>query len=1318
MECRQSAKWVFVLLAPICFAALTGAGCPAFEGFLNGDGAAGFPVPTISENSVLLVVFNRSGEPVNVAARFVSVSQPVRETNLALTASGPESEAALLRTVADQIDVSVVVAGKAQLPVASARLTPGFVLFERSYLLGVDYQGGDTITVEIPFVGEDCNDNQVLDEDEVASGQALDCNSNGIPDECDVTLGVVADANINGVPDICENEAPIILNCPETIEIPADSSCSGVVPSVAPGLSVTDDFTPVAALSRSQQPAAGAPLSLGSDVIITVMIADAQGMSTTCDVRVTLVDESAPLLTPPPDVTIECDGSDSPDQTGMASVSDNCDPEPQVSFADELVPAEEGEDCPQSYAIERTWTAMDASGNISVGLQTITVQDTTPPVLLLPADTTIECDDSREPETTGLASTSDNCTESPQLTYEDGIRASCVDLARFRWPALHPCPAEIIDNPFPGDGGQQPLLSGTPGSACSIVVERMWTATDACGNSISAVQMITVADTTPPLLTAPADVVISCGSSTLPDDTGTAIAEDPCDPYVEVSYEDTSEGECPMLVTRTWYAVDLCGNESSAVQMITIEDMAPPALTLPPDVEVEIGDSTDPADTGTASAVDECDASPGISYADEFVPAGCPGEGTIERIWTATDACENAASDVQYIAVVMGEIGPRLYVDMSAYEGENDGSSWNDALMSLDAALELAACSDDVDEIWVAQGYYVPEVPGGRPGDARDATFAIPAGVAVLGSFRGCSDGDKCSPDDRDFVGTRTILSGDIGTTGSADNCYHVVTATGAGASLNGFTIIGGNADGAESRGLGGGLFVGGTGDVSLVHCAFYGNKASTGGAVGHTGVGFVNLTNCLVDGNTASGLGGGAYVSSDSGLLAINCTFASNMTDSITGGGGVATDGTCIVKNSVFWENESSSDSNLASQVLVSGAVPATVLYSCIQDNDPGAGDVPFGGAANGNIDENPMFVDRCGYDEVPGTMDDDLRVDFGSPCIDAADTSIVPSALAIDLWNASRVVDDPYTADTGVDSQNPPVVDMGAYEFQPPATDPRARVYWTIMSYQSGAVQSAKLDGADVQTHLSGEFGPADIVLDAVNERMYVRLSGEFNELVAADLDGGNRGTPVDDAGWGSDELAVDPVGGYIFWSESAYDGKDGPRGVIQRAAFDGTGRVPLVTTNEYESITGIAADPASDTLCWTRSGEDGHDLIVATLAGSDASSIYSSSFSLSDPEIEPPSGGRSLANVYWIKTDYQGGTSLIKKASVDGTGVTTIRSFDDDGPGAIAIDRVVGKIYWTEPGTGLIRRANTDGSNVETVLSGLGQVTGIAIYYPIVP
>ena len=111
---------------------------------------------------------------------------------------------------------------------------------------------------------------------------------------------------------------------------------------------------------------------------------------------------------------------------------------------------------------------------------------------------------------------------------------------------------------------------------------------DACGNSSSADQIIIVDDTTPPVLTIPADITMECGESTAPVHTGQAGATDNCS--VQLSFSDTvSTGACSQgsLIIRSWTAVDPCGNLVSEDQMILIQAPASPVVYLAPIVRME-----------------------------------------------------------------------------------------------------------------------------------------------------------------------------------------------------------------------------------------------------------------------------------------------------------------------------------------------------------------------------------------------------------------------------------------------------------------------------------------------------------------------------------------------------------------------------------------------------------------------------------------------------------------------------------------------------------------------------------------------------------
>ncbi|HHI02681.1 MAG TPA: T9SS type A sorting domain-containing protein, partial [candidate division Zixibacteria bacterium] len=253
-----------------------------------------------------------------------------------------------------------------------------------------------------------------------------------------------------------------------------------------------------------------------------------------------------------------------------------------------------------------TWTATDDCGNSSTCDQIISVEDTTPPVITCPANATIECNEDPDPIIIGSASADDNCDPSPTITYSD-------------------------------------VTNGN-------VITRTWLAEDACGNSSTCDQIIILEDTTPPVITCPADITIECDESTDPSHTGMATATDNCDQDVTITFTDTeTAGVCPQerVITRKWMAMDDSNNSSTCDQIITVEDTTPPVITCPEDIEIFCYGPTDPDNTGYATAVDNCDDQPlNISYND--IADG----NIITRTWTAMDACGNGSSCEQVITLI------------------------------------------------------------------------------------------------------------------------------------------------------------------------------------------------------------------------------------------------------------------------------------------------------------------------------------------------------------------------------------------------------------------------------------------------------------------------------------------------------------------------------------------------------------------------------------------------------------------------------------------------------------------------------------------
>ena len=227
-----------------------------------------------------------------------------------------------------------------------------------------------------------------------------------------------------------------------------------------------------------------------------------------------------------------------------------------------------------------------------------------------------------------------------------------------------------------------------------------------------------------------------------------------------------------------------------------------------------------------------------------------------------------------------------------------------------------------------------------------------------------------------------------------------------------------------------------------IVNCAFIGNIANwSGGAIENSGSN-ATLTGCAFSGNRADGSHGGAISNvADSSPTMTNLTLSRNHAGSA--GGGIASASTMspTLTNSILWDNDAPFG-NTESQQIHHFNGTTIVNHSTVQGWSGALGGI-------GNNGSDPLLADPDGLDNVVGTKDDDLRLNSGSPCIDAGDNTAVPSDTAdidldrdlaertpFDLDNDPRFVDDPATTDTGVSDppDYPSVVDRGAYEFQVP--------------------------------------------------------------------------------------------------------------------------------------------------------------------------------------------------------------------------------------------------------------------------------------------
>jgi predicted outer membrane repeat protein len=480
-----------------------------------------------------------------------------------------------------------------------------------------------------------------------------------------------------------------------------------------------------------------------------------------------------------------------------------------------------------------------------------------------------------------------------------------------------------------------------------------------------------------------------------------------------------------------------CGSSTSFAALLVVSNGNPTITAQPASVIACTGDAVAFSVTATGALEYQWRKNnsniPGATSATYAIGSAASGDaGSYDCV--VTNACGSVTSSAATLT-----ISDILYVRAGA-AGANTGKTWADAFTSLQSALQSTRATV---QIWVSAGTYAPDGGTGN----RAATFQLVSNKSVYGGFAGT----ETLLSQRDPKANVTILSGEIGAAGAADDSLHVVTGSGAGSSavLDGFTIRGGNADAGNGGGIlisagspritrcvitnnragnGGGAYVELAPSASIVNCDFRGNIATDNGGALALGAGVpASVANCAFSGNSAAS--GGAI--HNSGSLALTSSTLSRNSASASGGG-VRTGGSLTFANTILWANSDAGGTTESAQISVASGT-ASGTYSVVQ------GLAAFAGT--GNIATNPDLIDPDGFDNIVGNADDDLRLSGFSPCIDAgssaalaADTNDLDGdgnlaePLPMDIVGNPRQLDDPQLANGGAGPA--PICDIGAHE------------------------------------------------------------------------------------------------------------------------------------------------------------------------------------------------------------------------------------------------------------------------------------------------
>ncbi len=311
-------------------------------------------------------------------------------------------------------------------------------------------------------------------------------------------------------------------------------------------------------LATTCSPASGWTFPVGTTTV-TCSATDAHHNTGSGGFTVTITDTTAPNLVLPSDLTAEATGPTGAQVTFQATA---------IDAVDGLVTVTCSPTSGSLFALGTstvTCSAADLHGNPAEGSFTVTVVDTTPPVLTLPDPMTVEA--------TGPAGATVTFTATAEDLVDGPVSPVCT----------------------PASGATFALGSTTV--SC--------TATDAAGNAASDTFPVTVVDTTPPDLTLPGPIEVE---ATGPDGavvTYAASATDLVDLNVVVSCLPASGSTFSLGSHQVdCTATDASGNTATGSFLVSVVDTVGPEVTITGTTPVEATGPDGAPVTFTATAVD------------------------------------------------------------------------------------------------------------------------------------------------------------------------------------------------------------------------------------------------------------------------------------------------------------------------------------------------------------------------------------------------------------------------------------------------------------------------------------------------------------------------------------------------------------------------------------------------------------------------------------------------------------------------------------------------------------------------------------------
>ena len=376
-----------------------------------------------------------------------------------------------------------------------------------------------------------------------ATWVGIDCNSN--VDSCNDTILF---SSSNGVCNCLD------IFCPSNIVV--QTCFSGLAGSTNFGFTNISYPFPVASnycigviTNITCTPISGSPFPVGTNTV-TCTVYDNLGNSASCTFDIIVLGNTTPpTVICGPNQTVQCGSVWAPiPPTAFSACCTN--------FTIMLVSAVTNTSSTCLETIDFWWHVTDCNNNFADCTNTVTVVDTTPPVINCRSNYTIQC--------ANTAGTTNGWQAFPPSAFDACCGIVAVTLIN------------VVTN-----SGVVP---------CNGNVTLTWQATDCCSNTATCTEVATIVDTNPPTINCAGPKSVECGTGWT-FDPPTAF-DSCCGSNVTitvVSNITVFSSPCMSIYTRVWRATDCCTNAAFCSQTVTEIDTQPPVMSCGSNFTVNCG---------------------------------------------------------------------------------------------------------------------------------------------------------------------------------------------------------------------------------------------------------------------------------------------------------------------------------------------------------------------------------------------------------------------------------------------------------------------------------------------------------------------------------------------------------------------------------------------------------------------------------------------------------------------------------------------------------------------------------------------------------